>query len=280
MFFKFHILSVFVLSALILSSCGDGDTEGSGQLNVRMTDAPFPTDEVEEANITISKIEIRQSGGNEGAPYTTILETEVSANLLDLTNGVTENLASVEIPAGSYDQVRIYVSDASVLLKNGTNYDLTIPSGASSGLKVFIDPDIEVVGGLTAELLLDVDVSQSFIPLGSPNNPINGFNFKPVIKASNESFAGRLIGNVSTTIEGETSPVANAQVSVFAADTLNTTTFTGEDGSYAVLGLDAGLYDVTVESEGYTSSTNEDTEIVAANATTVDFQLDEVVDQN
>ncbi len=269
---KQSILAIIVLSAAIFS-CNDNDNEGSGTLNVRMTDAPYPTDQISEANITVSKIEIRQSGGNGDEKFTTILESEVFANLLDLTNGVTANLASVEIPAGSYDLVRVYISEASIVMKDETTYDLTVPSGNASGLKVFINPSIEVVGGLSAELLLDVDVSQSFIPLGPPTKTINGFNFKPVIKATNESFAGRMTGQVTTVIDEVSTPVADAQVSFYAADTLNTSTSTDENGNYTQPGLVAGMYDVTVEAEGYVTSTSEDVEIVAANATVTDFEL-------
>ena len=224
-----------VSMAMLFTSCVDRETEGSGTLEIKITDAPFPTNLVEEANITVSKIEIRQAGEeNEEGPYLNILESDVSANLLDLTNGVTANLGSVEIPVGSNDQVRIYISEASVLLKDESFHDLKVPSGNSSGLKVFIDPPIEVAGGLTAELLLDVDVTSSFVALGPPSGPVKGFIFKPVIKASNESFAGRLTGVVTTEIEGENSPVDGAQVSVYAADTLNTTTFSDEFGAYTI----------------------------------------------
>lgn len=278
---KIKTLIGVMLITVGLMSCGGSDSGGSGTLNVRMTDAPFPTDLVDEANITVSKIEIRQAGGSDDenggdSPYITILDSEVSANLLDLTNGVTANLTSVEIPVGSYDLVRVYISESSVLLKDGTLHDLRVPSGSSSGLKVFINPAIEVAGGLSAELLLDVDVAGSFIPLGPPNEAVNGFNFKPVIKASNDSFAGRLTGAVSTEIEEATTPVDGAQVSVYAADTLNTSSFSDTDGAFTILGLDAGMYDVIVEMGGFEPDTTKNVEIVAANATSVDIQLSAV----
>ncbi|MBV6640037.1 MAG: DUF4382 domain-containing protein [Cyclobacteriaceae bacterium] len=262
-----------LLTCSILLSCTE-DNDGSGTLNVRMTDAPYPTDQIAEANITVTKIEIRQSGGNGEEKFTTILDSEVSANLLDLTNGVTANIASVEVPVGSYDLVRVYISEASVVLNDDaeTTFNLKIPSGAQSGIKVFINPDIEVVGGLSAELLLDVDVSQSFVPLGSPL-AINGFNFKPVIKASNVSFAGRVIGTVTTIVDEMATPISGAQVSIFAADTLNTTSFTNAEGKFEVPGLIAGLYDITVEAEGFTPETETDIEVVVANATTANFEL-------
>ncbi|WOK07478.1 DUF4382 domain-containing protein [Imperialibacter roseus] len=276
------ILLPFIAMAIIAGLVGcnnDGDSGGTGQLVVKMTDAPFPSDLVSEANVTVTKIEARQKGGDSESAFITIMEDEVSANLLDLTNGVTENLADVEIPEGTYDLIRVYVADATVVLKDGTSYDLKVPSGSSSGIKIFVKPGIEVAGGLTAELLLDFDVASSFVAKGDASSPsgITGFNFKPVIKASNQSFAGRLVGAVTTEVEGETETeiiaLGGATVSVYAADTLNTTAITAEDGTYTVLGLQAGLYNVTVELQGYAANTSEGVEIVAANATTQDFVL-------
>ncbi|WP_416864387.1 MAG: DUF4382 domain-containing protein [Imperialibacter sp.] len=276
------ILLPFIAMAIIAGLVGcnnDGDSGGTGQLVVKMTDAPFPSDLVSEANVTVTKIEARQKGGDSESAFITIMEDEVSANLLDLTNGVTENLADVEIPEGTYDLIRVYVADATVVLKDGTSYDLKVPSGSSSGIKIFVKPGIEVAGGLTAELLLDFDVASSFVAKGNTSSPsgITGFNFKPVIKASNQSFAGRLVGAVTTEVEGETETeiiaLGGATVSVYAADTLNTTALTAEDGTYTVLGLQAGLYNVTVEAQGYAATTSEGVEIVAANATTQDFVL-------
>ncbi|WP_339793401.1 DUF4382 domain-containing protein [uncultured Imperialibacter sp.] len=276
------ILLPFIAMAIIAGLVGcnnDGDSGGTGQLVVKMTDAPFPSDLVSEANVTVTKIEARQKGGDSESAFITIMEDEVSANLLDLTNGVTENLADVEIPEGTYDLIRVYVADATVVLKDGTSYDLKVPSGSSSGIKIFVKPGIEVAGGLTAELLLDFDVASSFVAKGNTSSPsgITGFNFKPVIKASNQSFAGRLVGAVTTEVEGETETeiiaLGGATVSVYAADTLNTTALTAEDGTYTVLGLQAGLYNVTVEAQGYADTTTDGVEIVAANATTQDFVL-------
>ncbi|MCK5441481.1 MAG: carboxypeptidase regulatory-like domain-containing protein, partial [Maribacter sp.] len=158
---------------------------------------------------------------------------------------------------------------------DGTTFDLTVPSGEQTGIKVFIKPGLVVEGGLTADLLLDFDVSKSFVPKGNINDfaGITGFNFKPVIKASNKSTAGTLSGVVTTIQEEAAIGLEGAQIAVFAADTLNTTTFTDETGAYMVLGLDAGSYDVEVELEGYEMQTGEGIEIIAANKTIQDFEL-------
>jgi len=194
---------------------------------------------------------------------------------LELTNGVTETLVDTEVPVASYDLVRLYVKGINVVLTDGTTFDLKVPSGEQSGIKVFIKPGITVKGGLTSDLLLDFDVSRSFVPQGDAKNlkGILGFNFKPVIKASNMSTSGTLEGKVTTFQEETAVGLEGAQISVFAADTLNTTTFTDETGTYMVMGLLAGSYDVTVDLEGYQSQTVQAIGIKAANKTVQDFEL-------
>ena len=204
------------------------------------------------------------------------MEEEIDLNLLELTNGVTETLVNTEVPAGLYDLVRVYVKGVNVVLKDGTTYDLNVPSGEQTGIKVFIKPGLWVKGGLSADLLLDFDVSQSFVAKGGGPNWVNlqGFNFKPVIKATNNSTTGTLHGMVTTIMEQDSIvALEGAQIAIFAADTLNTTTFSDETGAYMVMGLLEGTYDVEVELEGYQMETAEGIEITAANKTEQDFEL-------
>ncbi|MGB5819758.1 MAG: DUF4382 domain-containing protein [Saonia sp.] len=287
---KIKIYSFFLLASLAtFVGCSDGDDTGSdtGKMTIQLTDAPFPHDLVAEANVTIFKIDARNKDlesdnaiegemtKENGSSFVVLMEQEVQVNLLDLTNGVTENLVDTEIPVGTYDLVRVYVKGINVVLTDGTTYDLKVPSGEQTGIKVFIKPGITVSGGLSADLLLDFDVSRSFVAKGDSKDlaGITGFNFKPVIKASNMSVAGTLHGEVTTLEEEMTVALEGAQVSIFAADTLNTTTFTDETGSYMIMGLLAGSYDVTVDLEGYSSQTVEDIQIIAANKIVQDFEL-------
>jgi len=275
--------SLFAVMTLFFVSCSDdegngGNPQGTGTLSVQLTDVPFPYELVAEANVTVYKVEARRVSEDDDddaltvSPYITLMEEEIETNLLELTNGLTLQLAEIEVPVGTYDQVRVYVKGVNVVLTDGTVYDLKVPSGDSSGIKVFIDPGITVVGGLSSDLLLDFDVSRSFVAKG--NLDVNGFNFKPVIKASNLSTAGTLAGNVSTIEEETQIGLFGAQVSVFAADTLNTTSFTDPDGNYTILGLEAGTYEVVSEFEGFIASDTLEVQINAANVTTQDFILE------
>tara|TARA_R110002051_G_scaffold90356_5_gene159135 strand:- start:801 stop:1718 length:918 start_codon:yes stop_codon:yes gene_type:complete len=295
---KSKIMKIKLLSFILLASfamfigCTDNNHESAkmGKMSIQLTDAPFPHDLVAEANVTIFKIDARniemesdtetegEMADETGSPYSILMEQEIEVNLLDLTNGITETLVDTEVPVGTYDLVRVYVKGINVVLTDGTTYDLKVPSGEQTGIKVFIKPGITVAGNLSADLLLDFDVSKSFIAKGNINDlaGITGFNFKPVIKACNLSTSGSLAGMVTTLQEEVAVGLEGAQVSVFAADTLNTTTFTDETGAYMVMGLLSGDYDVTVELDGYAAQSVEDLEIIAGNKTVQDFELNAV----
>jgi len=287
---KIKLLSTFiVLASLFFLGCSEdlSTEENMGRLTVHLTDAPFPYDLIAEANVTIFKVEARYKGDSmegdentedDGNSFIVLMEEERDFNLLSLTNGITETLADIDVPAGSYDLIRIYVKGVNVVLKDESKYDLKVPSGEQTGIKVFIKPSIVVSGELSSDLLLDFDVGRSFIPKGNIKNisGINGFNFKPVIKASNLSFAGTLTGLVSTMMEGEIIGLENATVSVFETGTTVDpimTAPTDENGNYTVMGLNAGSYDVMVELEGYESQIVEEVTIVAGNKIIQDFDL-------
>lgn len=271
--FKTIVILSLMLAGIIFAACQDEYTNESkaGKLKIQLTDAPFPTDLVSEANVTIIKIEARKADREVGIdPFITLSEKEMSFNLLDLTNGVTAGLVDLEIEAGSYDLIRLYVSDASITLSDGKSYNLKVPSGSQTGIKVFIEPSIVVTGGLTSELLLDIDVSQSFKLQGNINSPagIKGFIFTPRIKATNVSTAGRLTGNVSDVNE---TPLAGVQVAIMTGDTVYTTSFTDENGNYTILGIDAGTYNIQFAVGDLEPITIENIEITSGNITTQDL---------
>ncbi|RIV42194.1 DUF4382 domain-containing protein [Flagellimonas pelagia] len=279
------VLLVFVGCSNDSGNGGNGDT--MGRLTLQLTDAPFPFDMVAEANVTVFKVDARLvdsededvEGDSEedGYPFITLMEEEIPVNLLDLTNGVTEELADLDVPAGTYDLIRVYVKGVNVVLTDGRTFDLTVPSGSQTGIKVFFKPALTVAGGLSSDLLLDFDVSRSFVAKGSTIkvDGITGFNFKPVIKVCNLSTAGTLSGLV-TTMDGET-PVAleNAQISIMNLDEEPITSGASDiDGAYAIMGLDAGTYKVYSSLNGYVNSDTLEVEIVAGNKTIQDFVLE------
>ncbi|MBV6640036.1 MAG: DUF4382 domain-containing protein [Cyclobacteriaceae bacterium] len=242
-------------------------------ISLHLTDAPYPIDMIEEAKVTIDRIDVKTGAANDSVPYITLFNDTLTFDLLELTNGITTALSEVEIPVGTYDFFRVYVENGSILLKDGNFYDLKIPSGESSGILVKPNSPIIITEDGPNEFLFDFDLSRSFIPKGNPNNSaqINGFNFKPTIKISNSSETGTLKGTVTNITN---TPVQGVQISLIAADTINAITFSEVDGKYAFLGLTAGDYIVQTEKTGYETSTEQ--AIISSNQeTTIDIIISE-----
>ena len=271
--FLFTALSLVMILAY---GCKKDDLGGDKNVNlvIKLIDGPFPTDLVAEANVTISSILIKNVDENAGNPFLTLTEEEMSFNLLDLTNGVTATLVDMEIPDGTYDEIRMIVSEANIVLKDQTIFDLKIPSGEQTGIKIKLDPLVIISDESGAEILLDFDVSQSFVVQGNPDTPagIKGFIFKPVVRSANTDVTGSLSGKVTNT---EEVAFEGVQISVYSGDELVSTTFTTEEGKYKILGLLPGTYIVTAEHLGYVSVTVEDVEIEKGEETAVDFELEE-----
>jgi hypothetical protein len=150
-------------------------------------------------------------------------------------------------------------------------YVMKVPSGSQTGIKVFVQPEIQVVTDVTSELLLDFDLGKSFVVKGNPNTPagIKGFNFKPVIRAVNRTSTGSISGTVS-----DTSSTLLAQAEVWAEqDSVVATTFTEDDGSFALIGLLQGNYTLRATKTDHDTVTVADVFVIAGNVTEQDFIL-------
>jgi hypothetical protein len=229
---------------------------------------------VESAEVTITKLEIRKAGDgiSDECPFEVIWEGSEIFNLLDLRNGVVAGLLDIEIPAGEYDLLRLYVDEASLKVKDGESYTVKVPSGRQTGIKVFISPGLVVEGGLTTEMILDFDLSNSFVMQGNMNSPagIKGFHFKPVIRAVNNSKAGRLEGKV-TNKDGV--KIKEASVTV-RQDTVVATAVADTMGYYAILGLPSGSYSVTAAKENFDTLEVKDVIITNGNRTVLNLELE------
>jgi len=99
----------------------------------------------------------------DACPFITVYSGEKWFNLLELQNGATDLLVDAEIPSGMYNQMRVYVTEGKVILKDEAGeFNLKVPSGAQSGIKLNFDFEI---GGEDTELLLDFDLSRAFKPI-------------------------------------------------------------------------------------------------------------------
>ncbi|MEE8251706.1 MAG: DUF4382 domain-containing protein [Gemmatimonadales bacterium] len=234
----------------------NGDTNG----NANGDDADDETADAGEGD----------SDDGDGA-FVTILDEEVSFNLLDLQNGLTAPLASASLTASSYSQIRFIVSSGHVVLADGREFELTVPSGEQTGIKLSFD--FTITGAETTTLLLDVDVSKAFVPIpgGDVNDAsqIESFLFKPslALRITELELTGTASGEVVDELDA---PLAGVAVSAFLGDVGVTTTATAEDGSYVLNGLESGTYSVVYSLVGFTAETVFDVEVTAGADTVVD----------
>jgi hypothetical protein len=251
-------LAATLMIPLVLGACSD-ETAAPGHITIQLVDAPYPFDAIDTAEIGVQGIEIRlhQDAGESG--YLALPVTPDTLNLLELANGVAAMVCDTEVPAGRIDQVRLILDHASVTLTDTRTFDLDVPSGESSGLKVFLEPDLVVPSGGSVDLLVDVDVSGSFksLPASAQRvDEITGFQFDPVLRVvvleSTATVSGTTLTDAGTPdVPGDDAPLTRVAVSAWKDGELITTTMSDAGGGWAILGLPAGTVLVRGEAPGH-----------------------------
>ena len=270
----FSLCLLFII--ITLNSCQDTEEiehVDSGRILIRLTDAPFPHHLVAEVNVTVSKLQALPIDEEQldilSSESWDLLSDPLTVNLLHLTNGITVTLANTDIPVGRYGGLRLVISKALIRLKDNTVFDLNLGGRNGGDYELDIPWNTEVQAGLTSDLLLDFDVSRSFMPryVTATNPRIAGFIFSPVVKLSDAYHSGSITGIVTSSLENKISRLEGAQITVISADTVTTTTFTDYSGMYTVLGLDPGKYDLKVSINGFDAQVIPDVNVDAQKQT-------------
>ncbi len=181
-----------------LAACGDTTGSDATRLSLRLTDAPG---DLAEATVRIDEIYLQGGADDDSASNRLVLYSGgESFDLLTLSGGRTAELVSgVEIPAGTYSQLRMVIGEASVTtlddrVYSTTNGTLQTPSFASSGLKIKLPGGSVRVDGPAMILLVDFDVSQSF---GKAAGNSGRWVMHPVVSATNLELSGGIVGSVA-----------------------------------------------------------------------------------
>jgi len=241
-----------LFAILVLVSCSKDDTtipSGEGKVTVTLTDAPFPFGFVSEANIGVAKVEVKTAGGE----YVTLFEGSASYNMVSLTNGVTAEVETTNIEAGTYVKARVTLDGASVELANGMKFDLnSIAAGTTT--TIAIEPALVVEEGAASEVLFDFDIDNSFnfIQSGgghfsnwiSTISSIKNCDFDANFRVCDLDRTGKITGTV--TVDGNTEENAQVYVTVNGHKIY---THTKADGTFAFIGIAPGTYTVYVNTE-------------------------------
>jgi hypothetical protein len=295
---NFKLFSIAILIIFATSCSKDDSTPNTfGNVTVNLTDAPMHYNQFKKANVTIDKIEI----GNSTDPNSFIVmnNTSMKVNLMELVNGITHEMASIDIPEGNYNMIKLYISSTEMVMKNDNSYEYNMELHGFTGngmmqngmmlnndthsIDITLDHSLMVTNGSMDEYLLDIDVEHSFMPndvsfTGMGSNmmmSMTGFTFTPMMRFINMQDAGTFQGTVS----GPDGNLADATITLMQNDTIYTTTHTDMNGNYALIGIPEGDYTIMVEMDGYSLDSSVNAEnmgilhMVAGSKMTVDFTM-------
>jgi hypothetical protein len=237
-------------ATLLVAACGGGGGGSEApQGTVRMALIDEPSCGYDHVWVTIEKVRLHKSdsaGEGEGGWEEIVLATPKRVDLLDKVNGVVEELGQAEVPAGSYNQVRLVLAENkgnsqpyanAVHPTGGVEVPLRTPSAQQSGLKLKSKFDVEADG--LADLVLDFDACRSIVVAGNSGD----YNLKPVLTLSKRVQTG-IQGYVSTTMTMNTT-VSAQQNGVVVRSTVPDT-----NGKFTLPFLASGSYDVVINSDG------------------------------
>lgn len=165
--------AVFLMMlVIVLFSCKKEEEEPMaqyGEFNLRLTDAPAAYLSV---NVDIIGAEVHHADSG----WINIPVNAGVYDLLLLQNGVSVALTdSLKLPIGQLSQMRLLLGNNNTIVTAAGVFDLKVPSGSETGLKVNLNQNLQANKAI--DVLLDFDAGASVVEQG------NGlFLLKPVVK--------------------------------------------------------------------------------------------------
>ena len=257
---------------LVLAGCGGsgGGSSGTstGTMSLRITDAAV--DSAEHVYVQFHGIELQSADGKRttlnycedpmDATKTIVSDSACTTppapkqiDLLALNGGLADFLLdSFTLPSGHYSWARLMVDTAgtldSYIVVGGNDFELTIPSGAETGLKV--NRGFDVPAGGHADFTIDFDLRKSVMLAN------NGYMLRPTLRMVDNTMVGAIAGTVDPSLipSGCTPAVyvfsgAGATPDDIDTDNTNpdpvtTASVNPIDGKYTAAFLEAGDYTV------------------------------------
>ncbi|MCK5268500.1 MAG: DUF4382 domain-containing protein [Spirochaetes bacterium] len=230
---QFTLFFLMGLSLLfIVSACGS-DT---GDLKISLTDAPAATN-FESIYVNFDRIEVSTSASaNDDSSWQVINEDGGTVDLLTLNNGILHELGIASLAPGQYNQVRLYIKTAWVIV-SGVSNSVHL---ASDTIKL-VSP-FTITAGITTELIVDFDAAHSI----NFNPALETYTLTPVTRLAQKDLTGAFKGLI-------TSPPAD--VTITASAYLNGIFYSGTTcddlGNFLLAYMDPGTYNILIEANGF-----------------------------
>ena len=194
-----------------LAGCGGGgdDPPGSGRINLSVTDAPV--DDADSVVVQFRSVAFKREG--EAAEVVRDLSPSPrSLDLLEYQQGRAALLLDgVELPAGRYEWIRLIVDnepnvrDSYIVLTNGNECELRVPSGAESGLKLNRGFNLPDDGSIA--LTIDFDLRKSIHAppgqQGSTPDCTQAYLMRPTLRVVDDANVGAIAGAIDSELVPE-----------------------------------------------------------------------------
>jgi hypothetical protein len=261
-------------------------TATTGTLSVGLTDAT--TTDYQAIYVTVQEVAVHRDNGGD---WDVVSSPNKTYNLLDLVNGVREELGLATLATGHYTQMRLILKDQpddslNILSRKhpygnyfidstGQSTELKVPSGFQTGIKIVQGFDIDA--DQTTELVLDFDAARSVVKAGKSGKWL----LKPTIKMLNTAGYSIIEGRVTDSINGAAVEGVLVSAQVYDASAVapedrvqvQAATVTDANGNYRLF-LEPGTYTVVGYKDGYaTFHTDTQKTFTARNVFTGNFTL-------
>lgn len=205
---RLAIFTAVLVGSLALAGCsggGDGD-DADGRVNLSITDAPV--DDVDSVVIQFSGVAFKRAG-DAAEVVQNLTPSPRQIDLLQYQEGRAALLLDqVTLPAGSYEWVRLIVDneanvrDSYLVLANGQECELRVPSGAESGLKLNRGFTLAAAG--MAALTIDFDLRKSLHAppgqQGSTPSCTQAYLLRPTLRIVDDANVGAIAGAVDSAL--------------------------------------------------------------------------------
>ena len=194
--------------AVLLTACGSdsgggGGSASTGTLSLSITDAPVDT--ADEVVVEFDGVELQHSDGErmmfDFTERCTMDSMSCQIDLLALNDGTSAFLLEdEEVRSGKYSWARLYVNAElgvrdSYIVIDGREYEMIIPSGAESGLK--LNRGFVVPAGGEAHFTIDFDLRKSVNnPEGLTYMDSDVYKLRPTLRIVDNTEVGVLMGMV------------------------------------------------------------------------------------
>lgn len=287
-------------AALLVAACGGGgdDSAATGTLRTAMTDAPSCG--YDNVFVTVDRIRVNNSATaspDSGGWSELVLDQPRQIDLLDLQNGVIEELGELTLPVGRIQQVRFVLVDNAtanpadidfdpdadptrapnhVVFSAGGFEELKTPSGQQSGVKINVG--IDVAEGQVADLLIDFDACKSVVEAGNSGN----YLLKPVLTAIPRLSSGvrGTVADALLTSGAEVSISLQQDGEVIRSTAPIESADLDENGNFILAQVEPGTYDLVFTAPGFITKVVTDVVVPEGQLVNLDFDTTTPGDQN